>query len=363
MNCTMRDRNAALRRAHRARERFRPEPRHRGRRDREARHRLGQRFDQQRCRPGESAVGRDRGRDAAGDEPRLGGVGRCEEDVFGGGKRNGHGARQLRASAGYSWTSSIRVPNAVFGCTNATVVPRRPGPGLLVDHPVTVGLDGFERRGAVVDAVADVVQALTLVGEVLRHRRVVADRREQLDVGVGDLEERLLDAVLLDDLPVLDLAAVGRSVVVDRALEVVDGDGDVVDLGQHHGPQSTEKRRIAGPKGLFRKDSFGYPRRHGQPAPHHRAARDAGPRPPAAPAAASGCCGWRARRRRPRSPTPSASRPRSSATTCASSTRTTSSRRRPSSRATVASVGGAPRRRRRSGTRPTSSTRPSGWPR
>ena len=31
--------------------------------------------------------------------------------------------------------------------------------------------------------------------------------------------------------------------------------------------------------------------------------------------------------------------------------------------AMVASVGGAPRRRRRSGTRPTSSTRPSGWPR
>ena len=29
----------------------------------------------------------------------------------------------------YSWTSSISVPNAVFGCTNATVVPREPGRG------------------------------------------------------------------------------------------------------------------------------------------------------------------------------------------------------------------------------------------
>ena len=42
--------------------------------------------------------------------------------------------------------------------------------------------------------------------EVLRHRRVVADRREQLHVGVGHLEQRLLDAVALDDLAVLDLA-------------------------------------------------------------------------------------------------------------------------------------------------------------
>ncbi len=39
---------------------------------------------------------------------------------------------------------------------------------------------------------------------------------------------------LLDDLAVLDLAAVGGAVVVDRPFEVVDGDGDVVDLGQQH---------------------------------------------------------------------------------------------------------------------------------
>ena len=316
-----------------------------------------------RCSRVSPPVGRDRGRDAARDDPRLGRVGRCEEHVFGGRERNGHGALQLRASAGYSWTSSISVPNAVFGCTNATVVPRDPGRGLLVDHAVAVGLHGFERRGAVVDAVADVVQALTLVGEVLGHRRVVADRREQLDVGVGDLEERLLDPVLLDDLPVLDLTAVGRSVVVDRALEVVDGDGDVVDLGQHHGPQSTEKRRIAGPKGLFRKESFGYPRRHGEPAPHHRAARDAGPRPPAAPPAARVAAGRgsghgdRTRRHRRRVP-------RARQLPPAPARRVQLRRGGARARAaTVASGGGAPRRRRRSGTRPTSSTRPSGWPR
>ena len=37
-----------------------------------------------------------------------------------------------------------------------------PGPGRLVDHPVALGLHPLERRGAVVDPVADVVEALAL---------------------------------------------------------------------------------------------------------------------------------------------------------------------------------------------------------
>ena len=56
----------------------------------------------------------------------------------------------------------------------------------------------------------------------------------QLDVAVGDLEQRLLDAVALDDLAVVDLGAERLAVVVDRRVEVVDGDGDVVDLGEQH---------------------------------------------------------------------------------------------------------------------------------
>ena len=45
----------------------------------------------------------------------------------------------------YSWTSSIRVPNAVFGCTNATVVPRGPGPGWLVDDLAALVLHRLQR--------------------------------------------------------------------------------------------------------------------------------------------------------------------------------------------------------------------------
>ena len=100
--------------------------------------------------------------------------------------------------------------------------------------PPAVRLHALERGAAVVDAVPDVVEPLTLVGEVLRHRRVVTRRREELHVGVGDLEQRLLDAVALDDLAVLDRAPERVVVVGDRGLEVVDGDGDVVDLGELH---------------------------------------------------------------------------------------------------------------------------------
>ena len=46
----------------------------------------------------------------------------------------------------------------------------------LVDHPAAGVLHRLQRHGAVVDPVADVVEALALVGQVLRHRGVVADR-------------------------------------------------------------------------------------------------------------------------------------------------------------------------------------------
>ena len=93
--------------------------------------------------------------------------GGCERDVS---AAEGNGTGPASRPASYSWTSSINVPNAVFGCTNATVVPRLPGPGCFVDHPVAVRLHRLERLRAVGDAVADVVDALALGREVLRDR-------------------------------------------------------------------------------------------------------------------------------------------------------------------------------------------------
>ena len=138
----------------------------------------------------------------------------------------------------------MSVPKAPFGCTNATVVPRLPGRG---SSSITANPSAFSRSSASaqdVDAVADVVEALAFAFEVRGHRGVVAHRREQLDIGVGDTEERLLDTVALHDLTVLDLHSVGALVVVDRGFEVVDRDRDVVDLGEHH--RTVRLNRLAG---------------------------------------------------------------------------------------------------------------------
>lgn len=62
--------------------------------------------------------------EAVGDAP----LGVREPSAVGEPQR-GVDARVGRAQGRYSCTSSIRVPNAVFGWTNATVVPRLPGRG------------------------------------------------------------------------------------------------------------------------------------------------------------------------------------------------------------------------------------------
>ncbi len=95
----------------------------------------------------------------------------------------------------------------------------------LALHPV-------QRGGAVVDPVRDVVDALALLLEVLRDRRVVAHRSEELDVRLGDTQQHFLDAVLVDDLAMHRLDPVRGAVVVDGTVEVSHRDGHVVDLGQ-----------------------------------------------------------------------------------------------------------------------------------
>jgi hypothetical protein len=122
---------------------------------------------------------------------------------------------------------------------------------------VALGLDPLEGNRAVVDPVAHVVDPLAALLHPLRDRRVVAGRREELHVGVGDPEEGLLDSVALHGLTVLDLHAVGGLVVGDGGVEVPHRDGDVVDLGQHglggHGGLLRTERDGTGRDGISRR--------------------------------------------------------------------------------------------------------------
>lgn len=80
------------------------------------------------------------------------------------------------------------------------------------------------------------MQPLAPLFDRLRDRRVGASGRSELDVAVGDLDERLLDTVALDDLAVGHLSTERLAVVLDRRVEVTNGNGHMVDLGEDHGP-------------------------------------------------------------------------------------------------------------------------------
>ena len=59
--------------------------------------------------------------------------------------------------------------------------------------------------------------------------RVVAERSEQFDAALADANRRGLDSLLLDPLAMLERRAEQPRIRVDRAVQIVNGDSDVVD--------------------------------------------------------------------------------------------------------------------------------------
>ena len=132
-----------------------------------------------------------------------------------------------------SWTSSTSTPPNALGWTNAIVVPREPGRGVLVHERNARGPQRLERGGDVVDAVRDVVDPRAARGQEAPDRRLRAQGAQQLDVGLAAAEQDLLDALRLDALAMDRLGAqqvrVRAATAASRSL---DGDADVVDRGR-----------------------------------------------------------------------------------------------------------------------------------
>ena len=117
-----------------------------------------------------------------------------------------------------------------FGCTNAISVLREPAPRDLVDQPGALAPQLVERRPRCRHAIRDVMDAGPV--RVTRNRPTGvsgAERAEQLDEGVADREQHLLDPLIVDAFTVDRLHPERPRVVLDRGLEVVDGDAHVVD--------------------------------------------------------------------------------------------------------------------------------------
>src|SRR3954452_14244269 len=115
-----------------------------------------------------------------------------------------------------------------------------PHAGRLVDEPQAAVAQVGEGRLDVGDAIGDVVQPRPAAGEETADRRVglARQRPQQLDVAGPDVEQDRLDTLLLDDLAMRERHAVRPLVQRDGGVEVVDGDADVVDLGEHAAPES-----------------------------------------------------------------------------------------------------------------------------
>ncbi len=72
--------------------------------------------------------------------------------------------------------------------------------------------------------------------EKARDAGVLRDGTQELDMAIADLEEDRLDAELLDDLAVLLAHVEPVAVDLQRRLEVLHGDADVIDAPEHRGP-------------------------------------------------------------------------------------------------------------------------------
>jgi hypothetical protein len=125
----------------------------------------------------------------------------------------------------------MSVPKLPLGWMNATVVPRLPGRGAL---SMAVAPAASMLSSATWQSVTDVVQAFATLLDGLRHRAVVSGGGEQLHVALGHLQQCLFDAVALDHFAMVDGGAERLRVVLDGGLEVLDGDGDVIDFREQH---------------------------------------------------------------------------------------------------------------------------------
>ena len=103
----------------------------------------------------------------------------------------------------------MSVPKALRGCTKATVVPRDPGLGRSSISSAPAARMCSMAAAQSRDPVADVVDALAFALEEPRHGRGVGSRAEQLDERLGHAQKGLLDAVVLDHLPVGHLCTEG----------------------------------------------------------------------------------------------------------------------------------------------------------
>jgi len=111
-----------------------------------------------------------------------------------------------------------------------------------VDELDAVGSKGRENRPDVVDLVREVVNAGASPREEASHRGVRLRWRQQLDATGADEDGRSLDALLGDQVAVLEGGTEGSGVRLDGLVEVEHGDADVMEALGVHACDATARR-------------------------------------------------------------------------------------------------------------------------
>ena len=117
-------------------------------------------------------------------------------------------------------------------------------PRLLVDQLDSPLGELVDRRPDVGHLVGDVVHARTAFGQKLAHGCLFAERRQQLDPALADLQRSGLDALVGNGLAMLEASAEDLLVGRHRRVEVLDRDAEMMDPAGLHAGDATCGARL-----------------------------------------------------------------------------------------------------------------------
>ena len=113
--------------------------------------------------------------------------------------------------------------------------PKEALPRLLVDQLGALGREPPELREDILDLVGDMVHPRTAVCEEPSNGSLLPERGKQFDPARADEHGRGLDALVLDPRAVLELGAEEPLVRIERVVQVVDGNAEMMDAAGSHG--------------------------------------------------------------------------------------------------------------------------------
>ena len=99
---------------------------------------------------------------------------------------------------------------------------------LLVDQLDSLRGEPFQLAPKIADLVGHVMHSGPAAGKELANGRLLAERCEQLDATLADAHRSRFDTLLDNRVAMLDLGAEEAPIRVDRVVEILNGDSDMM---------------------------------------------------------------------------------------------------------------------------------------